>query len=210
MRMTPAIIRTGRAALAAGACSALVGCERPPPAPEAAGDAATGWRQVGDDELTPAQAASRDAAMSAVADLQQTLLARVAESMKADGPPGTITVCKDLAPQLAADVGAEHGVRIGRTSHRLRNPENSGPAWIQPIVSARRDQVVTLVGQGSSVRMAIPIHLASPCLGCHGPIDILAPGVASALAEQYPDDTATGFAEGDLRGWFWVETVETP
>jgi hypothetical protein len=26
-----------------------------------------------------------------------------------------------------------------------------------------------------------------------------------ALAARYPDDRATGFAPGDLRGWFWVE-----
>lgn len=208
--MRRAITRTACATVAVGAFFALVGCERQPPAPGAAANAAPAWREVRDDELTPAQKANRDAAMSAVADLQQTLLTHVAESMKANGPPGTITVCKDLAPQLAADVGAEHGMRIGRTSHRLRNPDNLGPAWMQPIVSVQRDQVVTLAGPGDAVRMAIPIHVASPCLACHGPIDMFAPGVASTLAEQYPRDTATGFAEGDLRGWFWVEPVETP
>ena len=29
---------------------------------------------------------------------------------------------------------------------------------------------------------------------------------ADALAALYPDDEATGFAEGDLRGWFWTVT----
>ena len=29
--------------------------------------------------------------------------------------------------------------------------------------------------------------------------------VKVALDEQYPDDQATGFNVGELRGWFWVE-----
>jgi hypothetical protein len=29
--------------------------------------------------------------------------------------------------------------------------------------------------------------------------------VKEALAEHYPEDQATGFQEGDLRGWFCIE-----
>ena len=29
--------------------------------------------------------------------------------------------------------------------------------------------------------------------------------VKEALAASYPADRATGFREGDLRGWFWIE-----
>ena len=31
------------------------------------------------------------------------------------------------------------------------------------------------------------------------------PDIAASIDETYPDDQATGFAEGDLRGWMWVE-----
>ena len=41
------------------------------------------------------------------------------------------------------------------------------------------------------------------CTTCHG--ESISPGIASAIAERYPDDEATGFAVGDLRGVFWVE-----
>jgi len=37
-------------------------------------------------------------------------------------------------------------------------------------------------------------------LQCHGARDKLAPGVADALKELYPQDQATGYAVGDLRG----------
>lgn len=186
----------------------LSACERG--ADGLAASEATRWRQAGDDELTQAQRDRREAAMAAIGDLQQTLLSQVSTSMQDRGPAGTITVCKDLAPQLTEQIGSKHGLRIGRTSHRLRNPGNEGPAWMKAVVDARRDEVVTMAGPGDAVGLAIPIHVAAPCLACHGRPDSLAAEVVSALGEQYPDDEATGFAEGDLRGWFWVETVETP
>ena len=45
------------------------------------------------------------------------------------------------------------------------------------------------------------------CLGCHG--KSIAPEVKAKLAELYPEDKATGFSEGDLRGAF-VVTREVP
>lgn len=191
-----------------GAAAGLIGCERQAGSPGAASGA--GWREVSEEQLTPTRKVARDAALSAIDDLQQTLLAQVSASIQQRGPAGTITVCKDLAPELAEEVGRTHGVRIGRTSHRLRNPRNTGPAWMKPVVEAQRDEVVMMAGPGDAVRLAIPIHVAAPCLACHGRPDLLAAEVVTALGEQYPDDEATGFAEGDLRGWFWVETVETP
>ena len=47
-----------------------------------------------------------------------------------------------------------------------------------------------------------PIYLQAMCLQCHG--SDLGSGVRERLAELYPEDRATGFAEGDFRGMFWV------
>jgi hypothetical protein len=47
-----------------------------------------------------------------------------------------------------------------------------------------------------------PIVTQPQCLICHG--SELAPPVAVALEAHYPEDQATGFAVGDLRGVFWV------
>ena len=40
---------------------------------------------------------------------------------------------------------------------------------------------------------------------CHGPREEISEEVIAKLDEYYPEDAATGFAEGDLRGWIWVE-----
>jgi len=38
-----------------------------------------------------------------------------------------------------------------------------------------------------------------------GTAETITEEVATAIAENYPEDMATGFTEGDLRGWLWVE-----
>ena len=43
--------------------------------------------------------------------------------------------------------------------------------------------------------------------GTGGPAEEIDAEVMAALAEHYPDDQAVAFAEGDLRGWFWIEAM---
>ena len=52
------------------------------------------------------------------------------------------------------------------------------------------------------------IRLKAQCLKCHGPKEQILPEVRDALARDYPKDQATGFQEGDLRGWFWLSVPE--
>jgi len=44
------------------------------------------------------------------------------------------------------------------------------------------------------------IPTAEVCLKCHG--STLAPGVDKVLSELYPQDKATGYKKGDIRGAF--------
>jgi hypothetical protein len=53
--------------------------------------------------------------------------------------------------------------------------------------------------------MLFPIRLDVKCLMCHGGPDDVLDAVKPELAKRYPQDQATGFQQGDLRGWFWVE-----
>jgi hypothetical protein len=115
--------------------------------------------------------------------------------------------CQLEAPEIAAAL-SQDGVRVGRTSHRLRNPSNSSPDWVSPILdsflanpSGRAPKSVRLPnGRSGYVE---PIFIQPLCLTCHG-TDI-SPPVAARISELYPDDEAVGFEVGDLRGVFWVE-----
>lgn len=118
-----------------------------------------------------------------------------------------ISVCRDQAPAIAQALSVE-GVRIGRTSHRLRNPANAAPDWVNTVLegylaasSDRAPEVVQLPDNREGY--IEPIMLQPLCVTCHG--KTLAPDVAAHLEAVYPEDEATGFEVGDLRGVYWVE-----
>lgn len=123
------------------------------------------------------------------------------------GPLNAISVCKDEAPAIAASLSSEE-IQMGRTSHRLRNPDNSAPEWVdaalQSYLDEDYDRTPRLVPlQNGRVGYVEAIETQPLCLACHG--NVLAPEVAAHIEGTYPNDEATGFGVGDLRGVFWVE-----
>ena len=162
----------------------------------------------------PASPAEREAASArareAVEKLRTGLGRELAAALKKGGPPAAIAVCAERAPAIAAELG-DPTLRIGRTSHKLRNPRNAPPSWVAPLLAEyEKNPALTaserLIGPGR-IGYLEPIRTAAPCLACHG--QALDASVEEALAKRYPNDRATGFAAGDLRGLFWVE-VDLP
>ncbi|MBT8092423.1 MAG: DUF3365 domain-containing protein [Gammaproteobacteria bacterium] len=135
-------------------------------------------------------------------DLKEALVAGMQ-----DGPLNAVSVCKDQAPAIAASLSVD-GVEMGRTSHKLRNPANAAPGWVDPILqsyladNADRAPAIVSLSDGREGYVE-PILLQPLCVTCHG--KTLPPNLAARISEEYPDDQATGFDVGDLRGVFWVE-----
>ena len=169
------------------------------------------WQLVKEAQLTSDQAAQRDKALLARDAMFKSLKGRLVEVVGTEGPAAAIEVCSKEAPQIAEQVSQKHGLAIGRTSFHLRNPDNSPPEWAARLVEDRAAEPTYLTNDGRFAAL-LPIRLQPDCLTCHGQEEEILPAVADALAEHYPQDTATGFREGDLRGWFWVEVpaVEGP
>jgi hypothetical protein len=144
-------------------------------------------------------------AQEALRPFQEELKGALLEGLE-DGPRGAILVCKSAAPAIAARRNAE-GVEMGRTSHKLRNPANAPAEWLRPLLadytSGARDPYLAVVLEDGRIGYVEPIYVQKPCLMCHGAT--IAPAVAEQIAEEYPDDQATGFHEGDFRGLFWVK-----
>ncbi|MGH0035734.1 MAG: Tll0287-like domain-containing protein [Myxococcota bacterium] len=137
--------------------------------------------------------------------LKQALMEGLAE-----GPVRAVDRCHLRAPQIAETASSE-GVRVGRASHRLRNPANAPPSWVAPILDAwleegadRTPRTVSL--ENGRTGYVEPITLQPLCVACHG--EVLAPDVAARIGELYPEDRAVGFRVGDLRGVFWIEVPE--
>lgn len=148
----------------------------------------------------------RDRAAEVVTPFKQKLMATLGAALK-ESPVHAIDVCQLEAPMIAAALNQD-GIRIGRSSHRLRNPGNAPSPWQEAAITHylnnpddRAPQVYHL--DNEHVGYAEPIIAMPMCLTCHG--RELSTEVQAALAEKYPQDQATGFADGDLRGIFWVE-----
>lgn len=157
-----------------------------------------------------------EAAMTA---LQRQLSARLLAEMGKGGPAAAVKVCRDEAQALTAKVVAEQGIEIGRTSHRLRNPANAPRPWVAKLLPAyagrKADEVgLQAVDLGDRVGVVKPLPTQPLCLGCHGERGAMAPEVREMVASAYPQDAATGFTAGEVRGLIWAEvpreTRDTP
>jgi hypothetical protein len=154
-----------------------------------------------------AEVARAELAMNA---LQQALLTKLRSAMDQGGPAAAVVVCRDEARGIGDRLAHEYGIQLGRTSHRVRNPANAPRDWAKAIVagaagakaSAERLRVVDL---GDRVGVLRPIGTIDMCTRCHGGADVVRENLGAALAQSYPQDQATGFGAGDLRGWMWAE-----
>ena len=155
------------------------------------------------------------ASRAAVQQFAGMLKGELQAGMKAGGPTQAIGVCRDKAPEIAAQISKEKGWDVGRTSLKTRNPANTPDAWEREVMNkfeARKAagedvkylehfEVVEHDGKREFRYMkAIPTQ--AMCLGCHGAD--LSPEVVKTLDRLYPEDKARGFAEGDLRGAFTI------
>ena len=122
-----------------------------------------------------------------------------------------VSACKIQAPDIAAGL-ATAGIRVGRTSQRLREPKNIAPDWVAPILQGYLSAELEL----SAVEIPLtdgrmgyvePIIMQPTCSLCHG-VNI-APYVMAKIATLYPEDQAVGFRVGELRGVFWAEYPAT-
>lgn len=149
--------------------------------------------------------ASKDKMLAAKDALFTRLSGRLMQVMRKQGPAAAIAVCQKEAAEIAKSVSQEHGLQIGRTGVRLRNQTNVAPDWAAALVSQRTDATTFAVLDNGEAAALLPIKLGAKCLMCHGPKDQLPSVVKDELSRLYPEDRATGFAEGELRGWFWVQ-----
>jgi len=163
---------------------------------------------------SPADQAALDAAKSAATKLGQTVKTRLVGALGAGGPQKAVEVCSAEAQDIAKNVQTETGARLGRSSTKLRNPADAPPPWVADWLKAQGDTkaenvqgLATVVDtdKGRVARFLKPLAIETPCLLCHGDPATIAPEVKATLAAKYPDDKATGYALGDLRGAIWAE-----
>jgi len=150
-----------------------------------------------------------------IVSTHDALLRELREGLARGGPRTALTSCHLSATAVGWRVGREEGIATGRTSDRLRNPTNAPRPWAAALVTANagrqtRDVDGFAVDLGDKLGVLRPIVMQPMCLGCHGPADQISPEVREILADRYPKDRATGFTNGEIRGWYWVEMPKKP
>ena len=164
---------------------------------------------------TGVDAVALERAVSTMQTLGTTLKSALVATMTQGGPVAALEVCSQSARSTTAAVATRTGVEVGRSSLRLRNPDNAAPSWVADWLAHQGERsaegVQRQVSTGSledgraTVRVVAPLAIEPPCLVCHGPGPQQSPDLAAALSARYPDDKATNYALGDLRGAIWAE-----
>ena len=140
-------------------------------------------------------------------------------ALQTQGPAGAIAVCADVAPQLADSLSLTSGWNVRRVSLKTRNASRAIPdSWereqlTQFDAQARETPDAELIEHGEQVgnrfRYLRAQRVEGVCMTCHG--QQLSADVIEALDTYYPDDIATGYSIGEVRGAISLSrSVEDP
>ena len=164
--------------------------------------------------VAPASAASEQSqeleaeANALASEFTGRLKPELQRAMGEGGPAYAIGVCADKAPMIADALSKDSGWLVRRVSLKARNASRAIPdRWETSVLEEfeRRQQA----GEpAASLRYfeTTPSHFRymqaqavdGVCLTCHGSNP--SPQVQETLQQYYPDDTATGYEPGQVRG----------
>ncbi len=146
--------------------------------------------------------------------LMSSLGGKLKAALQAGGPDKALDVCAQMAQPSTAEVSEKlKGLTITRVSMKPRNPKNAPDALDKKVLTNWEKQLAGGTKPKDEVRQkdektAVfyrPIFIKDVCLKCHGDPKTFPPALLKNLAKLYPDDQATGYSKGNLRGAFRVE-----
>ncbi len=160
-----------------------------------------------------AHALTEEEAMAKAKEMTQALAGQLKgeleAAMKASGPVAAIEVCQQRAPVIAQDISKQFSATIYRTSLKPRAmmPNAQEIAMLEAFNErqAKGEDVMQMVAkqvidspEGKQLHFMKALGTAPVCLTCHG-TDIK-PEVQARLSSLYPNDKATGYQAGQVRG----------
>lgn len=155
----------------------------------------------------------------AVLPVVPQVVAAMQEAVSTQGVADAIPVCKEKAPQLIQAKRKETGWDIRRVSLKTRNGERATPdLWeVRQLAdfniraangekpeTLEKSEIVTLDGK-PVLRYMKALPAGDVCLKCHGPSETLDPALKAKLTTLYPNDQATGYHKGEIRGALTVK-----
>jgi hypothetical protein len=122
---------------------------------------------------------------------------------------------RDHAAEFVREASAKSHLDIRRVGLRVRNPANIADDWeaeqlekFDFLVSAGYDinllETAAIVTENKQkwFRWIKPVGVGETCMACHG--DDLSTDILKQLKQDYPDDSASGYAPSEMRGAYSV------
>ncbi|MCU0370759.1 MAG: DUF3365 domain-containing protein [Bacteroidales bacterium] len=160
--------------------------------------------------LTPEQQAELIAKGKKITMLSfKALSGEVIDAINEGGVQNAVGYCHVQASPLIDSLSKVHQAKISRVSDRYRNPQNKPGELDLEVIHAYQKQLAEgselqphLEVTADEVIFYSPILILNPlCLNCHGePGTTLEQANLDFIRSKYPDDRATGYKLGDLRG----------
>jgi hypothetical protein len=147
--------------------------------------------------------------------LMKNLSLQLKAALESGGPVSAVHVCQQAAMPITESTNDQFaGATIRRTSLKTRNPANASDELDRQILEAWEklkgegkalpEGEVTAVSNEGGLRYYRPILVQAACLKCHGDEKSFSPELLDVLNNEYPNDQARGYREGELRGAFRV------
>lgn len=160
-------------------------------------------------EFDKQQAAAE--AKQVVQGFAKSLKSELLAAMQKGGPGHALEVCNIEAMPITAQAGAGNNSMVSRVSLKNRNPDNVPNEWQREIleqfdaraadgedIAPMASVTVADIDGKKQLRFMKAVPTEAPCLACHG--QTLSAEVQSKLDELYPEDNATGYSLGEVRG----------
>lgn len=144
--------------------------------------------------------------------LGSALTATLKQGIQANGHAASVEICNTEAPILTKAASAEGGKTewtVSRSSLKIRNPSNAPQPWVEKVMQdfekrkaagEPAQKIAHTEVRDGRFYLVKAIPTKPGCVVCHG--EYVPEDVKAKLAELYPDDKATGFNVGDIRGVF--------
>ncbi|CAI4172334.1 conserved exported hypothetical protein [Alteromonas macleodii] len=143
------------------------------------------------------------------------LKSRLQQAIQSGGLEAGVNECQIAAAPIGLAL-SQNGWEVGRTALKVRNPNNAADQWereqlawfSQLLTKAKQDNLAPkrpietyqYDSESGEFRYMMAIEQGQVCMACHGAN--VAPSVKQSILKHYPNDQATGFELGELRGAF--------
>ena len=143
----------------------------------------------------------------------ETLSGNLQKAMQEGGVEHAIKFCNINASDLVKSLNKKHNVEVKRTSLKVRNQNNTPTSeeLVQLMIYQKQNnegkelKPTAKKIKNNKVVFYSPIHIKPLCLSCHGKVgEVLLTTNHNLIKSLYPNDKATGYSNGDLRGMWSI------